>query len=84
MRVLVTGGAGFLRVNSASILQPHHNCTITAFENLQPRGSELVLQASGRRSAYTVEGMPDEVMNWVCDYRSELKSILNSSPEGFS
>jgi len=83
MRVLVTGGAGFVRANSASIPEPHHNCTITAFDSLQPRGSELV-EAAGGHSTYTVEGMPDNVMNWVCDYRSELKSILNSSAEGFS
>lgn len=43
MRVLVTGGAGFVGSNVALLLRRHRHWPVTAFDNLKRRGSELAL-----------------------------------------
>lgn len=43
MRVLITGGAGFVGSNLAIALAEQNSCSVTAFDNLRRRGSELAL-----------------------------------------
>ncbi len=43
MRILVTGGAGFIGSNLALMLKQSHAWPVTAFDNLRRRGSELNL-----------------------------------------
>lgn len=43
MRILVTGGAGFVGSNLAILFRQERGATVTAFDNLRRRGSELAL-----------------------------------------
>jgi CDP-paratose 2-epimerase len=43
MHVLITGGAGFVGSNLAIMLASQRGCSVTSFDNLRRRGSELAL-----------------------------------------
>jgi CDP-paratose 2-epimerase len=43
MRILVTGGAGFVGSNLAILFRQERGASVTAFDSLRRRGSELAL-----------------------------------------
>src|SRR6185312_4627648 len=66
MRVLVTGGAGFVGANLAiSLAERHPDCELISFDNLHRRGSELNLPRLDEAGIAFVKGdvrSPDELM----------------------
>ena len=56
MRVLITGGAGFVGSNIALKLRRDHDWTVVAFDNLRRRGSELALSRLARGGVSFVHG----------------------------
>jgi CDP-paratose 2-epimerase len=55
MKILITGGAGFVGASMARLFQ-EQNCEVTAFDNLKRRGSELNLPDFRRRNIQFVHG----------------------------
>ena len=56
MRVLVTGGAGFVGSSIAMMLRRDHNGTVVALDNLRRRGSELALRRLAAAGADFIHG----------------------------
>jgi CDP-paratose 2-epimerase len=56
MRILVTGGAGFVGSNLAVLLAEQHSSDVVAFDNLHRRGSELALPRLRERGVRFVHG----------------------------
>lgn len=56
MRVLVTGGAGFVGANLALRLRRDHEWSVTALDNLKRRGSELSLRRLAQGGVCFVHG----------------------------
>jgi CDP-paratose 2-epimerase len=67
MRVLITGGAGFVGSNLAIMLRHHHNWCIIAFDNLKRRGSEMNIRRLAENEIHFVHG---DVRN-----RADIESI---------
>src|ERR1700724_2666612 len=67
MRVLITGGAGFVGSNLAIMFRRHHNWRIIAFDNLRRRGSEINVRRLAENKIDFVHG---DVRN-----RADLESI---------
>ena len=56
MRVLVTGGAGFVGANLALMLRRDHEWPVVALDNLKRRGSELALRRLAKGGVSFVHG----------------------------
>ena len=56
MRVLVTGGAGFVGANLALMLRRNHEWPVVALDNLKRRGSELALRRLAKGGVTFVHG----------------------------
>lgn len=56
MRILVTGGAGFVGSNLAVMLAENRGCSVTALDNLHRRGSELTLSRLRTAGVHFVHG----------------------------
>lgn len=64
MRILVTGGAGFVGANLALRLRRDHEWSVTALDNLKRRGSELALRRLAQGGVCFVHGdvrSPDDL-----------------------
>ena len=91
MRVLITGGAGFVGSNLAIFLKTHLTAsTVICFDNLKRRGSELNLsrlKAAGIqfihgdvRNAEDFESIPPFDLMIECSAEPSVLAGINSSP----
>lgn len=81
MRVLITGGAGFVGANLAMHLR-QHNCEVVAMDNLVRRGSERNvrrLAAAGVEFVHgdcrSVDDVPDEDFDAVCHTAAQPSAV---------
>jgi CDP-paratose 2-epimerase len=91
MKILITGGAGFVGSNLALFLKKNlHGSTVTCFDNLKRRGSELNLTRLKEagiqffhgdvRNAEDFEAAPQFDLMIECSAEPSVLAGINSSP----
>lgn len=92
MKILITGGAGFVGSNlSIKLKEKYPNFTITAFDNLKRRGSELNLERLKKAGVTFIHGdirnkedfdsLPQYNLMIECSAEPSVLAGVNSSPE---
>jgi CDP-paratose 2-epimerase len=90
MRILITGGAGFVGSNLAVLLAERHGSEVVAFDNLHRRGSELALprlRAGGVgfahgdiRNPEDLDGLPPADLVIECSAEPSVHAGYDGSP----